>query len=72
MTALQSRSYGVVREFDRTRGCGIIEGETGEQVFVRYSAIVGHGVRTLQIGDRVAFDIDRTSKRLNAVRVSRT
>src|SRR4051794_37639175 len=57
---ITQRCHGVVREFDKTRGCGTIEDETGEQVFVRYSAIVGQGVRTLQSGDRVAFEIEQS------------
>lgn len=71
VTLASQRSQGIVREFDRTRGSGIIELETGEQVFVRYSAIVGEGLRNLQCGDQVRFDIEQSRRGLNAVRVTR-
>jgi CspA family cold shock protein len=70
-TYISQDCQGVVREFDKTRGCGTIEVETGEQVFVRYSAIVGQGIRTLQRGDHVAFDVEQSSRGPNAVRVKR-
>jgi len=71
MESFIRRSRGIVREFDRTRGYGIIQEESGEQIFVRYSAIAGEGVRTLKSGDRVSFDVAQTSRGLNAVHVVR-
>jgi CspA family cold shock protein len=65
------RLRGTVREFDKTRGCGTIEGENGQQLFVRYSAIVGAGLRFLRSGDRVTFDVEQSRRGLNAVRVVR-
>jgi cold shock protein len=65
------RCRGVVREFDRARGCGTIEVEGGERAFVRYSAITGAGLRVLQSGDRVSFDLEQSARGLNAVRVIR-
>ena len=71
MESLIRRSRGIVREFDRARGLGIIQEESGEQIFVRYSAIIGEGVRILRCGDRVSFDVAQTSRGLNAVHVTR-
>ncbi len=71
MDSFTQRCYGVVREFDKSRGCGTIEVETGEQVFVRYSAIVGQGLRTLRSGDHVAFDMEQSPRGPYAVRVMR-
>ena len=71
MESVIRRSRGIVREFDRTRGLGIIQEESGEQIFVRYSAIIGEGVRILKCGDRVSFDVAQTSRGLNAVHVTR-
>ncbi len=71
MEALIRRSRGTVREFDRTRGFGTIQEDSGEQLFVRYSAILGEGVRILRCGDRVSFDVEQTTRGLNAVRVIR-
>ncbi|MEP7286470.1 MAG: cold shock domain-containing protein [Chloroflexota bacterium] len=71
MQALTGRCFGIVREFDRTRGHGTIEEETGNHVNVRYSAITGQGVRILKSGDRVSFEVEETERGLNAVRVTR-
>ncbi len=65
------RFHGTVREFDRNRGLGMIELDTGENVSVRYSAIEGQGVRVLRIGDRVACDVEVNTKGPCAVRVRR-
>ncbi len=71
MDMLSPRYRGVVREFNRVRGCGTIEIETGEQVFVRYSAIVGQGLRTLRSGDQVSCNVELSRRGLTAVRVMR-
>lgn len=65
------RNFGVVREFDKIRGLGTIINEAGAQLRVRYSAIVGQGVRNLTSGDRVSFEIEQTLNGANAVRVAR-
>ncbi len=71
MDMVSQRYRGVVREFNRVRGCGTIEIETGEQVFVRYSAIVGQGLRTLRSGDQVSCNVELGQRGLIAVRVMR-
>ena len=71
MDMISRRLRGVVREFDKSRGYGTIEGENGESVFVRYSAIAGAGLRTLNTGDHVSFDIEQSHRGLSAVRVTR-
>ncbi len=71
MDMLPQRYRGIVREFNRARGCGTIEIETGEQVFVRYSAIVGQGLRTLRSGDQVSCNVQVSHRGLTAVRVTR-
>jgi len=68
---IASRFHGIVREFDRNRGLGTIELDNGENVSVRYSAIIGEGVRILRSGDRVACDVEVTHKGSCAVRVER-
>ncbi len=69
---LEARRYhGVVREFDRARGCGLIDLETGDCAFVRYSAIIGAGLRVLRTGDHVSFDLEVTPRGPTAVRVIR-
>ena len=52
-----SRSFGIVKWFNRLRGYGFIEDELdGEEVFVHYSAIDGDGYRNLYEGDSVHFE----------------
>jgi CspA family cold shock protein len=72
MDALSRRYRGIVREFDKSRGCGTIDVETGECVFVRYSAIVGQGLRMLRSGDHVSFDVEQSRRGPTAVRVTVT
>ena len=48
---------GTVKWFNNSKGYGFIEYESGADIFVRYSGIVGDGYRTLQEGDRVEFEI---------------
>jgi cold shock CspA family protein len=71
MEALTRRFMGVVREFDKFRGSGFIEAENGESVSVRYSAIQGDGLRALQAGDRVTFDVEHNQRGLRAIHVNR-
>ena len=71
MATQSQRHQGVVREFDKTRGLGVIVLESGEQANVRYSAILGEGIRSLNYGDRVAFDLEQSPRGLMAVRVIR-
>ncbi len=71
MDMVLPRYRGVVREFDRSRGCGVIEIETGEKVLVRYSAIIGRGLRALRIGDQVSCNVELCPRGLRAVRVMR-
>lgn len=71
MNSLEHRCRGIVRDFDKCRGQGTIDVETGEQVFVRYSAIVGEGLRILRTGDRVSFNIVQSPRGLSAVNVMR-
>ncbi len=63
------RYYGIVREFNRSRG-GTIDMDGGSgQVFVRYSAILGDGLRELPVGQRVSFDLEEDKRGLNALHV---
>ena len=48
---------GKVKWFNNSKGYGFIGRDTGPDVFVHYTAIVGDGYRTLQEGDSVEFEI---------------
>jgi CspA family cold shock protein len=58
-----AESYtGVVKWFSDQRGYGFIERETGDDVFVHYSAIADDGFRSLTEGDQVEFTIEMGPK----------
>jgi CspA family cold shock protein len=48
---------GTVKFFDNNRGFGFISRESGDDVFVHVSNIVGDGFKSLDEGQRVEFDV---------------
>ena len=50
-------TQGTVKWFNAEKGYGFIARESGEDVFVHFSAIVGDGYRSLDEGQRVEFDV---------------
>ncbi len=60
---------GVVKWFNESKGFGFIEQESGEDVFVHYSAITGDGFKTLREGQRVEFEITQGPKGPQAANV---
>ncbi|MAG58217.1 MAG: cold-shock protein [Planctomycetes bacterium] len=62
---------GRVKWFDNRKGFGFVEQETGEDVFVHYTAIEGEGFRTLNDGEMVQFEVVQGPKGLLARRVTR-
>jgi len=48
---------GTVKWFSKEKGYGFISSETGEDLFVHYSAIQGDGYKTLDDGAKVEFDV---------------
>lgn len=51
-------AQGRVKWFNDTKGFGIIEiKESGEEIFVHYSAISSDGHKTLREGQNVEFDL---------------
>lgn len=53
---------GTVKWFNDTKGFGFIQQESGEDVFVHYTAISGDGFKTLKEGDQVEFEITQGPK----------
>ena len=48
---------GTVKFFNAEKGFGFISREQGDDVFVHYSNIQGHGYKSLDEGQRVEFDV---------------
>lgn len=62
---------GKVKWFDNKRGYGFIAQDTGQDVFVHYTNIVGSGFKTLNEGEEVSFDVVASEKGLKALNVER-
>ncbi len=54
---MADRETGVVKWFNSSKGFGFIERDSGNDVFVHYSAISGDGYRSLEEGQRVEFTV---------------
>jgi CspA family cold shock protein len=65
------KEQGTVKWFNAAKGYGFIRRESGEDVFVHFSAIVGNGYRTLEEGARVSFEVKTGPKGLQAANVER-
>lgn len=63
------KETGTVKWFNAEKGYGFIQRESGEDVFVHYSAIQGGGFRSLSEGERVSFVVGRGNKGLQAEEV---
>lgn len=60
---------GKVKWFDAKKGYGFIAAETGEDVFVHFSAIHADGYKTLTEGQDVEFEVEKDQKGLKAKNV---
>ncbi len=60
---------GTVKWFNSEKGFGFIQSESGEDVFVHFSAIQGDGFKTLQEGQSVEFEIENGAKGQQAANV---
>jgi CspA family cold shock protein len=60
------KEKGVVKWFNAAKGYGFIQRETGEDVFVHYSAIESSGYRSLDEGAHVEFSVKKGPKGLQA------
>ena len=50
-------STGKVKWFNADKGYGFITGEDGKDIFVHYSAIQCDGLRTLEEGQSVSYEV---------------
>lgn len=56
------RMNGSVKWFNNSKGYGFIALDTGQEVFVHYSAIQGNGYKSLDEGERVELSVENDSK----------
>jgi len=64
------RSTGTVKWFNDAKGFGFITTQSGEDVFVHFSAIQAKGFRSLPEGAAVEFDLVEGPKGLQAQNVT--
>ena len=60
---------GTVKWFKEDKGYGFIVRERGADVFVHHASIIAEGLRTLNEGDQVSFDVVEGPKGLQAKNV---
>jgi CspA family cold shock protein len=64
------KEKGIVKWFNAAKGFGFIQRETGEDVFVHFSAIQTSGYRSLDEGAQVEFVVKKGPKGLQAEEVN--
>lgn len=62
---------GTVKWFNPAKGYGFIQRESGQDVFVHFSAIQGEGYRSLEEGAKVSFEVREGPKGLQAANVQK-
>ena len=72
MVATGQHSSGAVKWFNESKGFGFIQDDSGEEIFVHFSAIQSDGFKTLAEGDRVEFDVVAGTKGKQAANVTRS
>ena len=64
---MSEKEQGTVKWFNGSKGFGFIERESGDDVFVHYTAIIDDdGFRNLDEGQRVEFTVVQGQKGLQA------
>ncbi len=65
-----SRTTGKVKWFNDAKGFGFITSESGQDVFVHFSAIKATGFKALKEGQAVEFDLEQGPKGAQAANVT--
>jgi cold shock protein len=64
-----SKEQGTVKWFNASKGFGFIQRQSGEDVFVHFSAIIADGYKSLNDGQAVEFEVTKGPKGLQASNV---
>ena len=65
-----AKEQGTVKWFNAAKGFGFIQRQSGEDVFVHFSAIQGDGYKSLNEGQAVEFEVTKGPKGLQASNVT--
>ncbi|MSO20049.1 MAG: cold-shock protein [Acidobacteria bacterium] len=63
------KEQGTVKWFNASKGYGFIQRQSGEDIFVHFSAIQSEGYKTLNEGQAVEFEVTTGPKGLQAANV---
>ena len=64
-------SLGTVKWFNAEKGFGFISQENGPDVFAHFSAIQSDGFKSLNEGEKVAFDVEQGQRGLQATNITK-
>ena len=64
------KEQGTVKWFNASKGYGFIQRQSGEDIFVHYSAIQAEGYKSLNEGQSVEFEVTSGPKGLQAANVT--
>jgi cold shock protein len=70
MRGWEVKEQGTVKWFNASKGYGFIQRQTGEDVFVHFSAIMMDGYKSLNEGQAVEFEVKKGPKGLQAENVT--
>ncbi|APS41562.1 MULTISPECIES: cold-shock protein [Weissella] len=62
---------GTVKWFNADKGYGFISRESGDDVFVHFSAIQSDGFKSLEEGQAVSFEVQQGDRGLQAANVTK-
>jgi CspA family cold shock protein len=71
MADTKCKAEGTVKWFDKKKGYGFILETNGSDVFVHYTSFADPAIRTLNEGEKVAFDIVQGEKGPRAQNLTR-
>jgi CspA family cold shock protein len=68
---MNMKEQGTVKWFNNEKGYGFINRNSGDDVFVHHSAILGDGYKSLAEGDSVEFEVAKGPKGFQAQNVAK-